>query len=67
MRGLKAILFGWLVMVAGPAFAHTTEVPHAHPHIMDLSVGSSVLAVALFAMSVVALIAARRATVRRRK
>ena len=67
MYGLKAALVGVLVLASGSAFAHTTEVPHAHPHIVELSAGSSLIAVALFSISLALIIAARRSVIRRRK
>ncbi|MEM7749057.1 MAG: hypothetical protein AAF346_12430 [Pseudomonadota bacterium] len=67
MRALTTVLTGPMLLVSGAAIAHTTDVPHSHPHIMDVSVGSSLLAVALFSISAVLILAARRAVTRRRK
>ncbi|MEM6495609.1 MAG: hypothetical protein AAGB04_27655 [Pseudomonadota bacterium] len=67
MRATMASLTGALLLVSGAAMAHTTDFPHSHPHIMDLSVGSSLLAAALFSVSVALVLAARRAAIRRRK
>lgn len=67
MSKLRAVLAGGFVLSSGAALAHTTEMPHAHPHIMDLSVGSSLLAVALFSVSIALLLGARHVATRRRK
>lgn len=67
MSKLRAVLTGGFTLSSGAALAHTTEMPHSHPHIMDLSVGSSLIAVALFSISVALLLAARHVAARRRK
>lgn len=67
MSATRAVLAGAMVMFPGLAYAHTTEVPHGHPHLMDLSAGASLIAVSLFAVSVTLLVVARRAAARRRK
>jgi pheromone shutdown protein TraB len=56
------------ILAAGTAYAHTTEAPHAHPHLMELSgLDQAALVAGLLALAVVMLTAARRALVRRRK
>ena len=56
------------MMTMSPAFAiaHTTDIPHGHPHLMDLGL-SQALPPTLLLLTAVALFYTARVVVRRRK
>lgn len=67
MSKLRGVLAGGFGLSSDAALAHTNDMPHAHPQIMDPSAGSSFLAVALFSISIALVLGARHVATRRRK
>lgn len=67
MRLIALLLTCVTALLPFAALAHITDVPHAHPHLVEFTVGQGAVVAGLFALSLLLLWSARQFAGRRRK
>ena len=67
MRSISHLLACGAVLLPLPALAHITEVPHAHPHIVDFGIGQGTAVAGLLMLAVLLFCTARQFACRRHK
>ena len=67
MRFIAHLLACSVMLLPLPALAHITEVPHAHPHLVDLGIGQGAVIAGLLALAIALFYTARQFACRRLK